>query len=135
VYSHLEIVDVIIDGIPQTIGTRTVFLLEQGQTSTQYIRAKLSELDLTENDNILIRAVYGQRELVRYKLVEKTLPLKVRFMKTEHILLGSSIVVIVLLILVYLILRSSYYECDRCGHQQKRRTSSKHSCGGTYKKK
>lgn len=135
VYANVELVDVIIDGLPQTIGTQKTAKLQPGETTEVYIRAKLTRLDLLENEDVLVRAYYGQREKVLFKKTEETMALHVRAIRPAYVFAGVVVLIIILLILLLLFTRKREFACDRCGHRV--RSSHKprrHSCGGRFRK-
>lgn len=133
-YAQLELIDVIIDGLPETIGTKDVFKLAPGEQKEVYVRARLSDLDLLENEDILIKGVYGQRENVLINRVEKTLPLSIRLIDPFYIVVGIGAVIVFIILFFFLFTRKREYECDRCGHREKRRKTTRHHCGGKFKK-
>lgn len=133
-YANVELVDIIVDGLPTTLGTLKVALLEPGASKQVYVRAKLTSLDILENENVLVRASYGQREEVLFKQEEASLPLKTRLIKESYFVAAGAVLILAILIF-FLLKRKKTYECDRCGHIIKAKKSPRrHSCGGTFKK-
>lgn len=134
VYTNIELVEVIIDGLPTTLGTQKITRIEPGDTVEIYVRAKLSSLDMKENEEILLRAFYGQRESVLFKTVEKTFALKIRIVK-EGYLFAAGAIIVLLLLLFLLWGRKKSFKCDRCGHVTRhRKNPRRHFCGGLFKK-
>ena len=133
-FANVELVDIIVDGLPTTLGTRTVASIAPGATEQVYVRAKLSDLDIKENEHVVVRASYGQREEVLSKRQEQTMTLKVRLLKPLY-LAGAGALILIILSLVLLIGRKRTFVCDRCGHRIRARSSpSRHACGGHFKR-
>lgn len=133
-YANVELIDIIVDGLPTTLGTLKVARVEAGASKQVYVRAKLSNLDIVENEEVLVRASYGQRESVLFKQKEALLALKVRLIKGGYLIAAGAVLVTILLLLL-LLRKKKTYVCDRCGHKVKGRSiPHRHSCGGHFKK-
>ncbi len=136
VHAQLELVDIVVDGLPTTLGTRDSFKLAALEERVVFIRAKLSNLDIIENEEVLVRGLYGQRPNILFKETEKSFTLKVRLIKTGYLIVGVSILVILLLVLLYLFARKKDYRCQKCNLEQRSRLKpNRHHCGGNFYRK
>ncbi|MBD3209367.1 hypothetical protein GF367_03025 [Candidatus Woesearchaeota archaeon] len=134
-YANVELIDVVVDGLPVTLGTQRTSLLAPGATKEVYVRAELSKLDLLENEEVLVRAFYGQREQVLFKSVEEVFPLRTRLIKGAYLVGG--VVVVALVLLIFLLFGGKRtYVCDRCGVRVRtKRRPRRHHCGGRFRRK
>lgn len=134
-YANVELIDVIIDGVPATVGTARTFLIGAGEEEDVYVRAKLSDLDLRENERVHVKATYGKRQGVLFKEAEATLPLSVRLVKPVYAVAGAALLAVLIIVLLILFTRKRRWVCDRCGHRHEGRgRPGRHSCGGRFKK-
>ncbi|MFP4523857.1 MAG: hypothetical protein ACLFO2_00880 [Candidatus Woesearchaeota archaeon] len=136
VYAHLELPDVIVDGLPATLGTDRPVSLQPGETREVFVRAELSRLDREENENVTVHANYGEREDVLFKTVEETFPFSVRYVRRGVALAGAALLVAVLVVLWLFRRRGGRaYVCDRCGHVlHVKNPPVRHECGGRFRR-
>lgn len=136
VYAHLELPDIIVDGLPATLGTGSPVFLRPGETREVFVRADLSRLDREENENVTVRANYGERETVLFKTLEETFPFSVRYVRRGVALAGAAVLVAVLVVLwLFRRRRGRAYVCDRCGYVLRvKNPPVRHECGGRFRR-
>jgi hypothetical protein len=133
-YATVELRDVIVDGLPSTLGARRTVKMEPQGTAEVYVRASLSKADMAENEDVHVVSYYGQRETVLLKKAEATLPLHLKTFDGKTFLIGAAVLILLLLLLSFF-RRKKTYACDRCGHRiASRRAPGRHSCGGRFRK-
>lgn len=132
-YVNVELVDVVVDGLPTTLGTKKTVRLGPGETVEVYLRAKLSRLDILENEELLVRAYYGEREQVLFKVAEEWFPMRTRLVRPSYAVGAIIVLALVILALLFLFCRKRTYTCDRCGERVRaRRMPRRHRCGGRF---
>ena len=99
-YADIEI-DLMIDGVMQTIFAPSVYRLEEGEQRDIIFRQKLTSLDIADNPEVMVRAYFGQREIALTKTFEKQLPLGMSIPGYLYAAIASAILLILLLIIFF----------------------------------
>lgn len=132
VYVNLELLDIIVDGLLEDLASPKLVSLEVGESIDIKVRARLSDLDIEENDPVHVKAYYGQRDSAMFKILEDDFPLFLR--KTEYIKYGAIITLVVLIIFfLFFFSKKKRYICDKCQKvSHSRKKPRRCSCGGKY---
>src|SRR6185436_14001433 len=108
-----------------TVGSADVVKIAEGKKAWLPVEVEMTEEDIADNAEVLVRAFYGERELSRVKLKEKRFPLEVRSGYTRYAVYS----VIILLILVLLYFLATKKKCPHCGHRNARGRKTCEKCG------
>lgn len=122
VYIDLELVDVIVDGVPTTLASKDTLTLEVDGEKEVIIRSKLTDLDIIENEEVLVTALYGMRRLALVKQKSVNLPLEIA---SSYMIVTVVIIFAVVLLLLLFLLRKKEYTCKICGTQHRTRSKPK----------
>ncbi len=98
-YVDMELVDLVIAGERKTFALESITELPSG--SNKNLRIKVEEIedeDLEDNQEVRVRAYYGEREDTLFKTQDKNLPLIIK--GPDYLTYSLALVIIVLLILI-----------------------------------
>jgi hypothetical protein len=97
-YADSELVDIIIDGLVTTAGSRDVIEIEPGKKAENIIEVELSEEDIEDNEIVRVRTRYGQRSNALVKTKEKEFEMKLK--GVDYITYTLILIIIILIILI-----------------------------------
>ncbi|MBR9700823.1 hypothetical protein GOV11_03080 [Candidatus Woesearchaeota archaeon] len=128
-YVSVELIELIINGEPITIGGDGVIKIAPGKKAKIPVDVDMDEEDLDDNPEITVRAYYGERELSRIKIKEETFPLEFRTGYTRYVIYG----LILVLVLWLLLLLATKKKCKHCGYKNARGRKKCVRCGRLFK--
>lgn len=115
-YVSVELVDLVVNGEEITVGGDGVVKIAPGKRAKIPVEVEMAEEDFLDNENIRVRAFYGERELSRIKVKEETFPLEFKSGTLKYVIYG----VVILLILFFLFLLVTKKKCKHCGYKNAR---------------
>lgn len=128
-YISAELIDIIVNDQPLTVGSADVLKLGPGKTGKIQIEVEMDEQDFLDNAEIRVRAYYGERELSRVKITEETLPLEFKSSLGRYVIYG----IVILLILLLLFFLGTKKKCPHCGYKNPRGRKTCLHCGKPFK--
>ncbi len=107
-YVTLYLPDVVVDGIPTALQSRTV-RISPGSERAVFIRVTLSDADLLDNETVKYVLRFGERADLPVHVKEGTIRLEketlqdviIKFAKENPILVGAAVVLIILLLILF----------------------------------
>jgi archaellum component FlaF (FlaF/FlaG flagellin family) len=126
-YVSVELVDLIVNGEEITVGGDGVVKIAAGKDAQLPVPVEMADADFAANPSIRVRAYYGQRELSRIKITERTFPLELRSDYGRYIVYG--VVVILILLLFFL---GTKKKCKKCGVKNARGRKTCIDCGHRF---
>lgn len=127
-YVSVELLDLMINGQPITVGGDGAVLIPKGKDAYLPVIVEMADADFTDNPSVHVRAYYGERELSRIKITEATFPIQFRSNYTRYVVYG----VVALLILLLLFLLATKKKCKQCGHKNARGRKTCINCGHKF---
>ncbi|NJL44206.1 MAG: hypothetical protein HC945_02740 [Nitrosarchaeum sp.] len=121
-YVNPELIDVSVNGEQVTAGIGEPILIPQGDTEHIDIPLTLEEEDFMENEEITVRAYYGERRLSLIKV--KTAVFGLEFTSAAWMIY----VLIGILLLLLLLLLATRKRCRHCGHWNARKAKTCKKC-------
>jgi hypothetical protein len=109
-YVLLELVELEVDGEILTFSSETPTRIRPGRTSTIYVQTTLEEEDVVNNQNIRVRAYYGERENSLIKIKEAVFEFKYAGFDFTYFIL-------VILIILLILLIAYRKKCRHCGYK------------------
>lgn len=98
-YVDMELIDIVIAGQKISVGMDSVVLLKPGQKRDLRIKvADFQKDDVLDNENIKLRAYYGERETSLVRIIEGTFEVTVK--STDYVFYSLIIVIIILIFLI-----------------------------------
>ncbi len=97
-YVDVEIVDILIDKIPQSFGADDIAYIKAGKSKKQKVRVKLEEEDIEDNGIVKVRAYYGERKDSLVKIIEAEFELIL--VGIDYLFYSLLIIIIILIILI-----------------------------------
>jgi archaellum component FlaF (FlaF/FlaG flagellin family) len=128
VYASVELVDLAVNGESITVGNADSVKIAPGKKAKVPVEVELDEADFADNDQIRVRAYYGERELARIKIKEKTFPLTLTKGLAKYAVYGA----IVLLALLLLFFLGTKKTCKHCGEKNARGRKTCLKCGRPF---
>ncbi|MFH1770595.1 MAG: hypothetical protein ABH828_03485 [archaeon] len=124
-YVDIEILDLWINGQLTTVGGDKVIRIKPGKTGTIKASVVMSEEDMAHrlNQDIRVKALYGERENVLIKSTEATFKFKVK--EADYFLY---FLIVVVVILIFLIIFGRKKKCKHCKHRNPRHRDNCEKC-------
>jgi hypothetical protein len=94
-YVDIELSDVLIDGIPTTLGSEGSVLIEAGKLGKIYIEQAMTDEDLDANQFVNVIAYFGEREDSLVKVIQGKYELKIE--SISYATIGLVVLIIVIL--------------------------------------
>ncbi|USN45838.1 MAG: hypothetical protein H6502_01755 [Candidatus Woesearchaeota archaeon] len=133
-YAQATLTDVIVDGEEMTLTSGKIAALEPRQSQALIVRAKLSALDIEDNEEVDVRVDYGVRKQALIKSLHAVLVLELESGMIVYV--GIAVVAGLVIFFAVLLLRKKEFTCERCNHRvHARKHPGMHHCGGSYRKK
>jgi hypothetical protein len=123
-YVRVELIDVMMNDAPSTLGNDGVVLVKKGATTWIPIKAVLADVDLAANPELLVHAYFGERETALVKLKTGRFAMKE---KAGDYILYILIAAVIVLILLFLFTRKK--RCPKCGARNKKKATHCKKCG------
>lgn len=103
-YSDVELLNVVIDGTPQTLGSDGSVLIKAGKNKNIVIDQIMADDDLDENQFVDVVAYYGEREDSLVNTIQGRFELKIETISFATIALISLLLIVILAIIILLII-------------------------------
>jgi len=110
-YVQLQAPNVIIKGLPVTLGSDTLLLKAGHREKIRIPSGQFSTDDVADNPTVKILAYYGERRESMINTQEKDFPLVIR--QTPYLLYGIIVAVLLMLLLVFFVGK----KCKSCGER------------------
>lgn len=127
-YVSIELVDLLVNGEEVTVGGDGTARIAQGKSAEVMVPVEMAEEDLAENPEVRVRAYYGERELQRIKIKERTFPLETRTGYGTYAVYGTAL----LLLLIGLGWLGTKKKCRHCGRKNARGKKACEQCGKRF---
>lgn len=126
-YVKLELIDVVINGELVTIGADETELIPVGRGMWIPISVTLADEDILDNEDVRVRAYYGERELALIKILEADFAFRLGGgLSLGKIALYVLIIGVILLLIFFL---GTKKKCPQCGHKNPRGRKTCEKCG------
>jgi hypothetical protein len=106
-YASINLLDVIIDDQPQLINYPGQALIQAGSKETFKIKQRMTPVDLEDNPLVHVRVLYGERDGLLFKVIDKTVPFGRAGDYTMIIIAGIIALLLILVIILFLLWRRS----------------------------
>ncbi|MBU1974945.1 MAG: zinc ribbon domain-containing protein [Nanoarchaeota archaeon] len=123
-YVNVELIDVMVNDEFINVGSEGVDLIKKGKSKWIHIKAELTDEDILENAEIIVKAYYGERENALIKIKTRTFAFK-----EKGIDYMTYVLVAVLIILIILFFFTKKKKCKNCGHKNKKSARTCKKCG------
>jgi hypothetical protein len=123
-YARVELIEVMINDAPTTIGNEGVVLIKKGGSVWVPVKAVLTDVDIAANPEILVQAYFGERETALVKLKSGRFAMKE---KAGDYILYILIAAVIALIILFLLTRKK--RCPKCGTRNKKKATHCKKCG------
>jgi len=104
VFVDLELTDVIINGIPETLGLKEVAELKPGESRWLKVDASLSDEDIAENRYVTVKAYFGERKESLIKFTTKTFELRLKGFDYVYYATTYGMTIVILILVIFIII-------------------------------
>jgi hypothetical protein len=111
-WSNAELIDVKIDGNPTTISSGAPLKVLAGKTKRLSIKQEMTDQDLLDNEEIMVRAYYGERQDNLVRVFQGKFKLLIETISLITIILIILIIIVIILIFIILLRRRRKDEED-----------------------
>lgn len=127
-YVDVELIDLIINGEEVTVSADETILIPAGEGEWIPVEIEMVEEDFAENEDVRVRAYFGERELALVNIVEEEFELRFGGGNSQYIIYAL-VLGIVLWLLWFL---GTKKKCPKCGHKNPRGRKTCEKCGHKF---
>ncbi|MFH1916365.1 MAG: zinc ribbon domain-containing protein [Nanoarchaeota archaeon] len=128
VYTQVELVDLFVNGEAVTVASDGVTFLKKGEKKWIPVAIELAVEDVLDNEQVLVQAFYGAREISLVKVKVKSFAFREKGL--DYVTYGLIILVVILLI-AFIVLRKR--RCPNCKAKNRKKATHCVKCGHPLK--
>lgn len=126
-YVAVELLDIYVNGEYLIFSSDEIVKVNAGQTKRIVVKTTMAEEDIPENPEVVVKALFGEREAALTKTTQKTVELKLAAP-------DYTIYIVIILLIILLILIFTRKKCDSCGHKNVRGKKHCKKCGSNLRR-